>query len=52
MFMKVLNIIKFLDLFGYTPSFVINKQLKHKTIFGGILSILILILGFIILCFF
>ena len=50
--MKVLNIIKFLDLFGYTPSFVINKQLKHKTIFGGILSILILILGFILLCFF
>ena len=52
MIYKVLNFIKFIDLFGHTPSFVINQELKYKTIFGGILSIIILILGLILLCFF
>ena len=52
MLYKVLNIIKFIDLFGHTPSFVVNQELKYKTIFGGILSIIILILGLILLIFF
>ena len=36
MIYKFLNFIKFIDLFGHIPSFVINQELKYKTIWNFI----------------
>ena len=48
--MKIENIqtyITFLDLFGHSPSFIINNNLQYKTFFGGILSLIAIIISII-----
>ena len=48
--MKIENIqtyITFLDLFGHSPSFIINNNLQYQTFFGGILSLIAIIISII-----
>ena len=48
--MKIENIqtyITFLDLFGHSPSFIINNKLQYQTFFGGILSLIAIIISII-----
>ena len=42
----------FIDLFGHSPTFIINNNLQYKTFFGGILSILAIIIAVITTIFF
>ena len=44
--------ITFIDLFGHSPTFIINNNLQYKTFFGGILSILAIIIAVITTIFF
>ena len=46
------NLIVFIDLFGHSPSFVINGRLLHKTFFGGTLTIIVVIVAVISTIFF
>ena len=46
------NLLISIDIFGYPPSFSILKQPFHLTVFGGILSAILIIIGFITLIFF
>ncbi len=46
------NLLVSIDIFGYPPSFSILKQPFHLTVFGGILSVILIIIGFITLIFF
>ena len=41
-----------IDLFGHSPTFIINNSIHHKTFFGGILSILAIIVAVITTIFF
>ena len=41
-----------IDLFGHSPTFIINNSIHHKTFFGGILSILAIIVAIITAIFF
>ena len=41
-----------IDLFGHSPTFIINNNLQYKTFFGGILSILAIIVAIITAIFF
>ena len=49
---KMKNLLISIDIFGYPPSFSILKQPFHLTVFGGILSVILIIIGFITLIFF
>ena len=48
--MKIENIetyITFIDLFGHSPSFIIDNNLQYKTFFGGFLSLIAIIISII-----
>ena len=40
------------DIFGYSPRLTIKKQSENRTIFGGLMTILIVVLSVIAICFF
>ena len=40
------------DIFGYSPRLTIKKRSENRTIFGGIMTILLVVLSLIAICFF
>lgn len=46
------KIILFIDQFGYTPQFLVKKENQYHSIFGGIITILLYVIGFVAFCFF
>ena len=49
---KIRNLTILIDLFGHTPAFVINDKLLYKTFFGGIITIVVIIIAVISTIFF
>lgn len=46
------KIILLIDQFGYTPQFIVKKENQYHSIFGGITTILLYVIGFVAFCFF
>lgn len=44
---KVINVLKSIDIFGKPVELTFNNKTKHKTIYGAIITLLIILIGFV-----